>query len=169
MAGFNNRFQLTADPPLTFLHIPSTIWLPLQALHVRVTSEEKIGIRENQRVSVATSAPIELRIPMPDAIDPLTFAHLVELAALELDPEQTEYLFRELNNQIKAINELEAIPLDNDTAITTHGVPYTARTTPAMRTDEWIPNPHPEDILDQAPLTEDGYIVVPDIPHTELE
>ena len=106
---------------------------------------------------------------MPDAIDSVTFAHLVELAALELDPEQAEYLHRELNNQIKAINVLEAIPLDDKTAITTHGVPYTDWTTPAMRADEWIPDPNPEDILDQAPLTEEGYIVVPDIPHTELE
>lgn len=106
---------------------------------------------------------------MPDAIDPVTFAHLVELAALELDPEQAEYLRRELNNQIKAINELEAIPLDDNTAITTHGVPYTTRTTLAMRADEWIPNLHPEDILDQAPHTEDRYIVVPDILHEELE
>ena len=105
---------------------------------------------------------------MPDAIDPATFAHLVDLAALELDPEQAEYLRRELNNQLKAIHELEAIPLDSDTSSTTHGVPYTPHTTPAMRSDEWIPNPHPEDILAQAPHAEDGYIVVPDIPHEEL-
>ena len=106
---------------------------------------------------------------MPDAIDPATFAHLVDLAALELDPEQAEYLRRELNNQLKAIHELEAIPLDGDTSITSHGVPYTPNITPAMRADEWIPDPHPEDILAQAPHSEDGYIVVPDIPHTELD
>ena len=105
---------------------------------------------------------------MPDAIDPETFAHLVELAALELDPEQAEYLLRELNNQLKAIHELEAIPLGDDTPITSHGVPYTPHITPAMRADEWIPDPHPQDILAQAPHAEDGYIVVPDIPHEEL-
>ena len=105
---------------------------------------------------------------MPDAIDPATFAHLVDLAALELDPEQAEYLRRELNNQLKAIHELEAIPLGDDTSITTHGVPYTHQIAPTMRPDEWIPNPHPEDILAQAPHAEDGYIVVPDIPHEEL-
>ncbi len=106
---------------------------------------------------------------MPDEIDLTTFTHLAELAALELDPVQAEYLRRELNKQIKAINVLEAIPLDENTAITTHGVPYTARTNPAMRADQWIPDSHPEDILDQAPQTENRYIVVPDILHEELE
>ena len=49
---------------------------------------------------------------MSDAITPEMFAHLVDLAALELSPEEAEYLRRQLNNQLKAIHELEAIPLD---------------------------------------------------------
>jgi aspartyl-tRNA(Asn)/glutamyl-tRNA(Gln) amidotransferase subunit C len=103
-----------------------------------------------------------------EAITPEIFNHLVELAALELSATEAEYLRRELNHQIKAVRELEAIPLDATTAITSHGVPYTAATTPAIRSDEWQPYPHPEDILAQAPETDDGYIVVPDIPHTDL-
>jgi aspartyl/glutamyl-tRNA(Asn/Gln) amidotransferase C subunit len=106
---------------------------------------------------------------MSDQITPEIFEHLINLAALELDPDEAEYLRGELNNQLKAIHELEAIPLDEDTPITTHGVPYTVEITPAIRDDRWIACPNPEDILEQAPETEDRYIVVPDIPHTELD
>ncbi|HZD58581.1 MAG TPA: Asp-tRNA(Asn)/Glu-tRNA(Gln) amidotransferase subunit GatC [Anaerolineales bacterium] len=102
-------------------------------------------------------------------ISPELFNHLVALAALELPPEEAEYLRRELNNQLKAIHELEAIPLDPETQATSHGVPYTPAITPTIRPDEWIPHPNPQDILEQAPEVEDRYILVPDIPHTELE
>lgn len=97
------------------------------------------------------------------------FEHLVELAALELSPQEAEYLRRELNNQLKAIHELEAIPVDESIPITSHGVSYTPQITPVPRTDEWIACPNPQDILDQAPQVEDGYVVVPDIPHTKLD
>jgi aspartyl-tRNA(Asn)/glutamyl-tRNA(Gln) amidotransferase subunit C len=106
---------------------------------------------------------------MSDAITPEIFNHLVLLAALELDPQEAEYLRRELNNQLKAIHELEAIPLNPDTLVTSHGVPYTADITPPVRSDEWIPYPEADKILQQAPQTDQDYIVVPDIPHTELE
>ena len=97
------------------------------------------------------------------------FQHLVRLAALDLSPQEAEYLRQELNNQLKAIDELEAIPLDDDIPITSHGVPYTPQITPEARTDEWIACPNPEDIIAQAPQAEDGYVIVPDIPHTELD
>jgi aspartyl-tRNA(Asn)/glutamyl-tRNA(Gln) amidotransferase subunit C len=106
---------------------------------------------------------------MTDPITPEIFQHLVELAALELDPGEAEYIRRQLNNQIKAINELEAIPLDADTRLTSHGVPYPPEISPALRDDEWLPSPTADAILKQAPQTEDRYIVVPDIPHTTLE
>jgi len=106
---------------------------------------------------------------MNDTISQETFDHLVGLAALELDDQQAAYLLRELNNQLKAIQELEAIPLDETTQITSHGVPYTAESSPQPRRDDWLPHPNPEEILAQAPETEGGYIVVPDIPHTTLE
>jgi aspartyl-tRNA(Asn)/glutamyl-tRNA(Gln) amidotransferase subunit C len=106
---------------------------------------------------------------MNDTISPETFAHLVDLAALQLNPAESDYLRQQLNNQLKAIHELEAIPLEEDVAITSHGVPYTTATSPAPRADTWIPYPHPEEILGQAPQAEDGYIIVPDIPHTNLE
>lgn len=106
---------------------------------------------------------------MKNEIDRETFDHLVQLAALDLDPEEAEYLRGELNNQLNAIHELEAIPIGEDIPVTSHGVPYTPEITPAIRDDTWIAYPHPEDIFEQAPEREDGYIAVPDIPHEELE
>jgi aspartyl/glutamyl-tRNA(Asn/Gln) amidotransferase C subunit len=106
---------------------------------------------------------------MSDAITPEIFDHLVLLAALELEPQEAEYLRSELNKQLKAIHELEAIPLDPSTLVTSHGVPYSADITPAIRADEWLPYPDAEKILQQAPQTDQDYIVVPDIPHTELD
>jgi aspartyl-tRNA(Asn)/glutamyl-tRNA(Gln) amidotransferase subunit C len=105
---------------------------------------------------------------MTDQITPQVFEHLVLLAALELTPDEADYLRRQLNNQLKAIRELEAIPLDADTPVTSHGVPYTPEITPPIRQDEWRPDPAPQKILAQAPETQDGYIIVPEIPHTEL-
>jgi aspartyl/glutamyl-tRNA(Asn/Gln) amidotransferase C subunit len=105
---------------------------------------------------------------MIEPITPELFTHLVQLAALELNPEEAEYLRRELNNQLKAIHDLEAIPLAKDTPVTSHGVPYTPEITPPMRGDEWKPDPAGADILPQAPQSEGGYIIVPDIPHIDL-
>lgn len=106
---------------------------------------------------------------MSDSINPEIFDHLVQLAALELDPAEAEYLRRQLNNQLKAIDELEAIPLDEALPVTTHGVPYTPETTPPIRTDEWAACRNPDEILAQAPQSEDRYVIVPEIPHTELD
>lgn len=106
---------------------------------------------------------------MTERIDQETFAHLVDLAALQLTAAEAEYLRQQLNNQLNAIHELEAIPLEENVPITSHGVPYTPTSSPAPREDTWYPYPNPQDILDQAPQVEDGYIIVPDIPHTDLE
>jgi aspartyl/glutamyl-tRNA(Asn/Gln) amidotransferase C subunit len=106
---------------------------------------------------------------MNEAITQDIFAHLVDLAALQLDPAEAEYLRQQLNNQLKAIHELEAIPIEEDVPVTSHGVPYTPEISPAPRPDAWQPAPNPEEILGQAPQVEDGYIVVPEIPHTNLE
>ena len=106
---------------------------------------------------------------MSEQITTEVFDHLVGLAALQLDAEQAEYLRRQLNNQLKAIAELEAIPLDKDVPISLHGVPFEEPASAPPRDDEWKPYPDPAGILAQAPQVEDGYIVVPDIPHTELK
>jgi aspartyl-tRNA(Asn)/glutamyl-tRNA(Gln) amidotransferase subunit C len=106
---------------------------------------------------------------MTDMIDRNTFDHLVSLAAFELDESQAKYLLREMNNQLKAIQELAAIPLDENMPVTSHGVPYTDQISALPRADEWLPFEHPEDIIAQAPQFENGYIIVPDIPHQTLE
>ncbi len=106
---------------------------------------------------------------MTDSITPEMFAHLVDLAALELSSEEGEYIRQQLNNQLKAIHELEAIPLDENLPLTSHGVPYTTAISQPPREDAWQPSPNPEEILAQAPQFEEGYIIVPDIPHTKLE
>lgn len=106
---------------------------------------------------------------MTDEITPEVFEHLVELAALELDPTQSSYLRRELNHQLKAVHELEAIPLDESIPPALHGVPYPLDISQPPRPDIWQAFANPEEILAQAPESEDGYIIVPDIPHTQLD
>lgn len=106
---------------------------------------------------------------MTDPITPETFAHLVDLAALELAPDEAEYLRRQLNNQLKAVQELVATPLDEDIPLASHGVPFTTQISPGLRKDTWEPSLDAPTIMTQVPQEADGYIVVPDIPHTELK
>ena len=107
--------------------------------------------------------------PTSEPITTEIFDHLVDLAALELEPEEKEYLRRELNKQLKSVRELEAIEIPDDIPITSHGVPYSAENRPALRGDEVQPSESADDILEGAPEIELRYVVVPDIPHTELE
>ena len=106
---------------------------------------------------------------MTDEITPELFEHLVDLAAFAFDPAEAEYLRRELNHQLLAIHQLEAVPLDADIPPASHGVPYTSATTQALREDVWEPCDEQDEILAQAPQTRDRYLIVPDIPHIELE
>jgi aspartyl-tRNA(Asn)/glutamyl-tRNA(Gln) amidotransferase subunit C len=104
--------------------------------------------------------------------DPITreiFDHLVELGALELAPQEAEYLRQQLNNQLKAVQELEAIPLEADLPLASHGVAYPPEISQKLRQDTWLPFEDPQAILAQVPESDDGYIVVPDIPHTQLD
>jgi aspartyl-tRNA(Asn)/glutamyl-tRNA(Gln) amidotransferase subunit C len=106
---------------------------------------------------------------MSDQITVDVFNHLAGLAALELSPDQAEYLRTQLNNQLKVIQELKAIPLDDNVPINLHGVPYDKESSSPPREDVWKPYPDPETILAQAPQVQDGHIIVPDIPHTTLK
>ena len=106
---------------------------------------------------------------MSEQITPEIFNHLVDLAALELSADQAEYLRKQLNNQLKSIHELEAIPLEGDIPISLHGVPFEAAESAGPREDEWHPYADTKAILSQTPQLEDDYIVVPDIPHTSLK
>lgn len=106
---------------------------------------------------------------MQAEITPELFEHLVELAALKLTPEESQYLREQLNGQLKAIHELERIPLSDEVPPAAHGVTFAPGTRPALRADDPVRSPYAEKILAQAPETEDGYFAVPDIPHTALE
>jgi aspartyl-tRNA(Asn)/glutamyl-tRNA(Gln) amidotransferase subunit C len=106
---------------------------------------------------------------MTELIDLETFNHLVDLASLELEPGEADYIRTQLNNQLNAIHELEAIPLGSETRLTSHGVPFTPEISPHLRQDDWIPGPYADAILKQAPQTEERYFIVPEIPHTTLE
>jgi aspartyl-tRNA(Asn)/glutamyl-tRNA(Gln) amidotransferase subunit C len=103
----------------------------------------------------------------PESISPEIFNHLVDLAALELSAQEGEYLRRQLNGQLKAVRELEAIDI-GDVPITSPGVPYTPAISPELRPDEIRPFSEPDAILAQAPEVDGRYIVVPDIPHEDL-
>lgn len=106
---------------------------------------------------------------MPSEITRELFDHLVELAALELKPEEAEYLHIELNKQLKVIEELAAISVDDSTPLASHGVPYAAAIRPPLRADEIASSGIAAEILAQTPETEADYIVVPEIPHETLE
>ena len=105
---------------------------------------------------------------MTEIIDQETFKHLVELAAFEFDQEEAEYLRGELNNQLNAVREMEAIPLDPDMDVTVHGITYSEHNRPDIRKDDWVPYEKPDGIVEGSPENEDGYFVVPDIPHEDL-
>lgn len=97
------------------------------------------------------------------------FDHLVQLAALQMDEEQGEYLLRELNKQLQAIRELESIPVLENLTITAHGLPFGKELKQELRQDVCEPFPAIEEMIAQAPQIEEGYMNVPDIPHTTLE
>lgn len=102
-------------------------------------------------------------------ITPELFDHLVELAALELSPSEAEYLRQQLNNQLKALEELVAIPLEENIPPALHGIAFPLEIRPPIREDIWLPSAHVEAILSQAPEVDNRYFVVPDIPHQDLE
>jgi aspartyl/glutamyl-tRNA(Asn/Gln) amidotransferase C subunit len=118
---------------------------------------------------VEVKVPTKAKGKAEQAITVEIFKHLVDLAAFELPPEEGEYLRKELNGQLRAIRELEAIDVSEDIPITSHGVPYSVAIMPSLREDIIEICPEADDILDQAPQVEERYIVVPDIPSEALE
>jgi len=96
------------------------------------------------------------------------FDKLVDLAALELEEEEAEYIRRQLNDQLTAIRELAAVPLDEDTPPAAHGVEFTDATSAPARQDQHDPYQNTDEILAGAPEEHERYIVTPDIPHEDL-
>jgi len=106
---------------------------------------------------------------MSEKITPEIFKKLARLASLELGEEEAEYLRGELNHQLISIEVLDAISIDEQVESAAHGVPYTKENSPQPRPDVARTDKHRKAIMDQAPETEEGYFVVPDISHEELE
>jgi aspartyl-tRNA(Asn)/glutamyl-tRNA(Gln) amidotransferase subunit C len=106
---------------------------------------------------------------MKEEITPVIFNMLIELAALELKPDESEYLRGELNKQLLAVHELGSIPLSTDVPLARHGVPFPAEISPDLRKDVLLAFPDSTEIMKQGPQTADNYFVVPEIPHTRLE
>jgi aspartyl/glutamyl-tRNA(Asn/Gln) amidotransferase C subunit len=106
---------------------------------------------------------------MSEEITRELFAKLVELAALELDEEEGEYIRAQLNSQLSAISELEAVPLKADTPPAAHGVTYTPDTSAPARVDKHDGYKNPDEILAGAPQEEDRYFITPEIPHEDLD
>ena len=104
---------------------------------------------------------------MSDEITRELFDHLAELAALELNDAESEALRRQLNNQLNVIHELAQIDVTGVPAAA-HGVPYPPHVRQPLRADEASPRADPDALLALAPELDERYIVVPDIPHTEL-
>lgn len=107
---------------------------------------------------------------MSDLITSELFAHLAELAALDLPAEEAEYLRQQLNGQLKAISELERAPVPDDVPLASHGVPYLSAMRPALREDVIRTDAAlAARILAQAPEADEGYFIAPEIPHTKLD
>ena len=102
-------------------------------------------------------------------IDPETFSHLIELASFEFEPDQADYLRDQLNNQLRTIEELEAVPIDEDLTVEIHGVSYPQSLSQALREDTSSIFPDRNELIGQFPRFEDGYVIVPDIPHQDLD
>lgn len=105
---------------------------------------------------------------MNDQISVEVFNHLVGLAALDLSPEEAEYLRLQLNQQLQVIEQLKAIEMDENVPANLHGITYDRFKTIPIREDTLKPCPYAQSILAQSPQSQDGFYSVPDIPHTAL-
>ncbi|MFZ3150152.1 MAG: Asp-tRNA(Asn)/Glu-tRNA(Gln) amidotransferase subunit GatC [Anaerolineaceae bacterium] len=103
---------------------------------------------------------------MPDTITPEMFEKLANLAALELDHSESEYLRTELNHQLAAVKELSEIQLDDSVVPSLHGINCQGK---PPREDVWKPFQNPEEIIALAPESEDGMVAVPDVARADQE
>lgn len=106
---------------------------------------------------------------MTEEITREVFAHLVELAALQLDEAEAEYLRGQLNQQLNAIHQLRAVVVEGDAAPMSHGIPYDQSMRQELREDLKSARSDGSLLLGQAPQVADGWIVVPEIPASDLE
>ena len=106
---------------------------------------------------------------MAEAVSRTLFQELAKTGALDLPPEESELLRAGLNEQLEVVRQLESIPLDETLPPVVHGNPYPPEIRCELREDEWRPFADPAEIIAQAPLSREGYIVSPDVVHIKLE
>ena len=96
------------------------------------------------------------------------FNRLVKTAALKLSVDEASQLLADLNDQLKIIRQLEAIPLEEHIRPVIHGNPYPEAVRCGLRED--IPRPfgNSDGIIAQAPSARDRYFVSPDVPHQRI-
>ena len=105
---------------------------------------------------------------MDEVIGKELFDELARTGGLSLSAEESRDLRDEMNRQMEIIRRLEAIPLDAHLKPVIHGNPYPQDIRCGLREDDQIPFPDPADIIGQAPLSREGYIVSPDVPHQKI-
>ena len=105
---------------------------------------------------------------MEEVITKKMFDDFMQVAELGLTPEEQVQIRAEMNNQMKVIRELETIPLEDGLQPVIHGNPYPAEIRGGLREDVCVPFDNVAGILEQAPLTKDGYLVSPDVAHQKL-
>ena len=103
-----------------------------------------------------------------DAISKEMFDEFVNVAEVELTPEEADSILAIMNEQLKVIHELAAIPVEADLPPVVHGNPFPVEIQAPLREDIWIPFEHPEEIVKSAPRCRDGYIISPDVAHQTL-
>lgn len=105
---------------------------------------------------------------MDEIIDAKTFAELAAVGALDLTAGESELLRREMNRQMSVISQLDVVPLNDDLQPVVHGNPYPSEIRCGLREDIPQPFENSAGIIAQAPVTRDGFIVSPDVPHQRI-
>jgi aspartyl/glutamyl-tRNA(Asn/Gln) amidotransferase C subunit len=103
-----------------------------------------------------------------DAISKEMLNEFIQVAEIKLTDEEKASILATMNDQLKVIHELAAIPVEPGMPPVIHGNPFPVEIQAPLREDVWIPFDHPEEIVNLAPRHRDGYIVSPDVPHQTL-
>ena len=105
---------------------------------------------------------------MDETIDKQIFEELLMTGRISVGPEEEERLRRELNRQMSVIRQLESIPLDEAVRPVIHGNPFPEAIRCGLREDEWKLFDNASGIVEQAPLSGNGYFVSPDVEHQKI-
>jgi len=91
-------------------------------------------------------------------IDEATVRHIARLARIKIGEQEAANLERELTAILDWVDQLGEVNTDNVAPLTRIG-----DITLPWRADEITAGGRPEDVLRNAPLTEDGFFVVPKV------